>query len=85
MCTHNISFYGEIRKNLYLMSSFLDLYIRKTYQYNIDLLKPHFYIVKLGFRGVDIIFLTSAQNIDCVLSLERPCQSSSNASPKSMF
>ena len=28
-----------------------------------DPLKPHFYIVKLGFRGVYIIFLISAQNI----------------------
>ena len=32
--------------------------------YNIDPLKPHFYIVKLGFTGVYIIFLISAQNID---------------------
>ena len=29
--------------------------------YNIDPLKPHFYIVKLGFTGVCIIFLISAQ------------------------
>ena len=28
-------------------------------------LKPHFYIVKLGFTGLYIIFLISAQNIDC--------------------
>ena len=33
----------------------------KTYLYNIDPLKPHFYIVKLGFTGVYIIFLISAQ------------------------
>ena len=39
--------------------------ITKTYLYNFDLLKPHFYIVKLGFTGVCIIFLISAQNIDC--------------------
>ena len=32
-------------------------------------LKPHFYIVKLGFTGVYIIFLISAQNIDCGYSL----------------
>ena len=38
--------------------------------YNIDPLKPHFYIVKLGFTGVYIIFLISAQNIDCGYSLE---------------
>ena len=33
--------------------------------YNFDPLKPHFYIVKLGFTGVYIMFLISAQNIDC--------------------
>ena len=31
------------------------------YLYNSDPLKPHFYIVKLGFTGVYIIFLISAQ------------------------
>ena len=35
--------------------------IMKTYLYNFDPLKPHFYIVKLGFPGVYIIFLISAQ------------------------
>ena len=30
--------------------------ITKTYLYNFDPLKPHFYIVKLGFTGVYIIF-----------------------------
>ena len=35
--------------------------ITKTYLYNYDPLKPHFYIVKLGFTGVYIIFLISAQ------------------------
>ena len=29
----------------------------KTRLYNVDPLKPHFYIVKLGFTGVYIIFL----------------------------
>ena len=33
----------------------------KTYLYNFDPLKPHFYIVKLGFTGVCIMFLISAQ------------------------
>ena len=41
------------------------LHITKTCLYNFDPLKPHFYIVKLGFTGVYIIFLISAQNIDC--------------------
>ena len=35
--------------------------ITKTYLYNFDPLKPHFYMVKLGFTGVYIIFLISAQ------------------------
>ena len=35
--------------------------ITKTCLYNFDPLKPHFCIVKLGFTGVYIIFLISAQ------------------------
>ena len=35
--------------------------ITKTYLYNFDSLKPHFSIVKLGFIGVYVIFLISAQ------------------------
>ena len=35
--------------------------ITKTCLYYFDPLKPHFYIVKLGFTGVYIIFLISAQ------------------------
>ena len=38
-------------------------YITKTRLYNFDPLKPHFYIVKLGFTGVYIIFLISAEAI----------------------
>ena len=34
--------------------------ITKTRPYNFDPLKPHFYIVKLGFTGVYIIFHISA-------------------------
>ena len=59
--------------------------ITKTYLYNFDPLKPHFYIVKLGFTGVVIIFLISAQNIDCGYSLELPLQGGSNEYPQSMF
>ena len=55
------------------------LHITKTYLYNFDPLKPHFYIVKLGFTGVYIIFLISAQNIDFGCSLEPP------EYPQSMF
>ena len=39
--------------------------ITKTCLYNFDPLKPHLYIVKLGFTGVYLIFLISAWNIDC--------------------
>ena len=41
--------------------------------YNFDPLKPHFYIVKLGFTRVYIIFfLFLLKNIDCGYSLELP-------------
>ena len=59
--------------------------ITKTRLYNADPLKPHFYIVKLGFTGVHIIFIISAQNIDCGYSLEPPRRGGSNEYPQSMF
>ena len=59
--------------------------ITKTYLYNFDPLKPHIYIVKLGFIGVYIIFLISAQNIDCGYSLEPPRRGGSNEYRQSMF
>ena len=37
------------------------IFITKTRLYNFDPLKPHFYTVNLGFTGVYIIFLISAQ------------------------
>ena len=48
-------------------------------------LNPIFYIVKLGFTGVYIIFHISAQNIDCGYSLEPPRRGGSNEYPHSMF
>ena len=45
----------------------------------------YMYIVKLGFTGVYIIFLISAQNIDCGYSLEPPRRGGSNEYPQSMF
>ena len=48
-------------------------------------LKPHFYIVKLGFTGVYIIFLISAKKIDCGYSIEPPRRGGSNEYPPSMF
>ena len=59
--------------------------ITKTCLYNFDPLKPHFYIVKLGFTWVYIIFLISAQNIDCGYSLEPPRRGGSNEYLQSMF
>ena len=44
---------------------------RKTSLYNFDSLKPHFYIVKLGFTGVHIIFLISAQKKKKIVVLVR--------------
>ena len=59
--------------------------ITKTRLYNFDPLKPHIYIVKLGFKGVYIIFLIPAQNIDCGYSLEPPRRGGSDDYPQSMF
>ena len=42
-------------------------------------------MVKLGFTGVDIIFLISAQKIDYGYSLEPPHRGGSNGYPQSMF
>ena len=57
---------------LLLLQLLLLLCITKTRLYNFDPLKPDFYIVKLGFTGVYIIFLTCWKNIDCGYSLEPP-------------
>ena len=46
--------------------------ITRSYLYNFDPLKPNFYIVKLGFTRIYVIFLISARNIDCGYSLEPP-------------
>ena len=60
-------------------------HITKTSLYNIDPLKPHFYVVELGFIGVYIIFLISAQNTYCGYSLEPPRRGGSSEYPQSMF
>ena len=61
------------------------LNITKTCLYNFDPLKPHFYIVKLGFAGVYIIFLSLHKNIDCGYLLEPPRRGGSYEYPQSMF
>ena len=73
--------------SVYLTKLFLGMLspITKTCLYNFDPLKPHFYIVKLGFTGVYIIFLISAQNIGCEYTLEPPRRGGSNEYPQSMF
>ena len=63
----------------------LKRYIRKTCPCNEYPLKPHFYIVKLGYAGVDLLFLFLLQNIDCGYSLEPPRRGCSNVYPQSMF
>ena len=64
----------------------MNFYIMKTCLYNFDPLKPHLYIVKLGFTVVFIIvFLFLLKNIDCGYSLELPQWGGSNEHPQSMF
>ena len=47
----------------------------KRFLYNFDPIKAHFYIVKLGFTGIYIVFLILLKkNIDCGYSLEPPQQ-----------
>ena len=59
--------------------------ITKTYLYNFDPLNPHFYIVKLGFTGVYVIFLISAQKHRLWYSLGPPRRGGYNEYPQSMF
>ena len=59
--------------------------ITKTCLYNFEPCKPDFYIVKMGFTGVYIIFLISAQNIDYEYSLQPPRWGGSNEYPQSVF
>ena len=59
--------------------------ITKTCLYNFDPLKPHFYIVKLGFTGVYLISLISAEKHRLWYSLEPPRRGGSNEYPQSMF
>ena len=52
--------------------------ITKTCLHNFDPLKPHFYIVKLGFTGVCIIFLISAQRVPTIYVVEQKCEKYQN-------
>ena len=62
-----------------------DTNIRKTCPCNEYPLKPHFYIVKLGFAGVNLFFLFLLQNIECGYSLEPPRRGGSNVYPQFML
>ena len=62
----NISLYAILKDQSFSVTLTNDIVsfeqlITKTCLYNFDPLKPHCYMVKLGFRGVYIIFLISAQ------------------------
>ena len=59
--------------------------ITKTSLCNFDPLKLRFYIVKLGFTGVYIIFLIFAQKHRLWNSLEPPRRGGSNEYSQSMF
>ena len=64
----------------------LNVYSSRKHIYIILIpLNPTFYIVKLGFTVVYIIFLISLKNIDCGYSLEPPRRGGSNEYPQSMF
>ena len=52
--------------------------ITKTYLYNFDPRKSHFYIVKLGFTELYIILFISAQKHFCGYSLKPPHRGGSN-------
>ena len=83
-----IIYYISVYHKLKYMSIFHNIYINaitKTRLYNFDPLKPHFYIVKLGFTGVYIIFLLLLKNIGCGYSLEPPRRGGSNEYSQSMF
>ena len=79
MFCRNIQMHNSSKKLKMLSTSRKHAYIILTP------LKPHFYIVKLGFTGVYIIFLISPQNIDCGYSLEPPRRGGSNEYPQSVF
>ena len=70
----------------FFCSYFTLFYITKTYLYNFDALRPHFYIVKQGFTGV-YIFLISAQKhrLWVLVRTASPRRGGSNEYPQSMF
>ena len=72
-----------LTKSLSTLRTHVD--ITKTCPYNFDPLKPHFYIVNLGFTGVYIIFLISAQKHRLWYPLEPPRRGGSNEYSQSLL
>ena len=64
------------------MVSYVAFVITKTYLYNFDPLKPHVYIVKLGYT---LFFLFLLKNMDCGYVLEPPRRGGSKEYSQSMF
>ena len=81
----NIPYLAFLSIDFMIFRNTILVYITKTRIYNFDPLKPHLYIVKLGFTGVYTSFLISAQNIDCGYSLKPPRWGGSNEYPQSIF
>ena len=60
-------------------------YIMLTCSYNVYPLTPHFYKVKFGFTGLNIIFPRLLLNIDCGNSLESHQRGGYNMYQRSML
>ena len=79
----------ENKWNYNVIDDCMDVELSSKHQENKSVhknpLKPHFYIVKLGFAGVYLFFLFLLQNIDCGYSLEPTRRGGSNVYPQSMF
>ena len=89
----NVNWYQDRRQPLICVGILIETFsiwdITKTRLYNIDPLKSHFYIVKLGFTGVNITYLIlqkkKKKKIDCGYALEPPRRCGSNEYLQSMF
>ena len=84
--------YSQNKDNVHVQAqSIINLSSRKHTYIILTPFKPHFYIVKLGFTGVYIIFLISAQKhrlwvlVRTASTLEPPRRGGSNEYPQSMF
>ena len=82
-----LTFYTFSQVLVKIRFCFAYLSITKTCLYNLDPLKHHFYTVKLGFTGVYIIFLISAQKhrLWVLVRTASPRRGGSNEYPQSMF